>query len=389
MQNIVKNALCELLEGEVIAEDGFDPAKHHRDARGRFVDMYKPEGMGVPTSTAKATKEEIERIDTLEVTNARKMPNKPKREGGSKFVTLPNGRQVDAAYAKRFYTGKDGKLQNTRNSAFLEEITGNGAISEKMEDVLNRLFGGEDVSDAEIEATPEWTAAMAKEKKILKRLKNKYGVEKTDEIQSQAREDWRNELVKAALSDKIRKYAPIADGEAGRLETNEGLAEGEEYPVERGRQVFVVIGLPAAGKSTTYANPMAKEHKARLCDSDAIKKALPEFSNGYGGNLVHDESTALNERILAKAVENGDNIVYPILGYKPDKLKGVLKAFKENGYTTNLCFKDMPAHMAKGRLLMRYLNNGRYLPLRCISKAAGKVKDSFDAVKEYADNYKM
>lgn len=248
-------------------------------------------------------------------------------------------------------------------------------------------MSGKDVSDEAIMSLPEWAEAMDLEKDIEGRLQKEYGVTRTQDINTKARNRLRDAIVEAALSDHITKTVPIEGYDGEVFETNEGLEEGESYDVEKGKKVFIAIGLPAAGKSTTFANPLAKKYKARLCDSDAVKKVLPEFANGYGGNIVHDESTDINERILAGAVEKGDNIVYPILGYKPEKLKKLMQMFKDKGYNVNLCFKDMPANIAKGRLLGRFLQKGRYLPLTCISKAQGEVGDSFEAVKGFADAY--
>lgn len=263
---------------------------------------------------------------------------------------------------------------------------GGKQVSPEMDAVLSTLFSGKDVSDAEIEATPEWQKAVAEEKRIADELERKYGVRQTSEINTPERQQIRANILAAALSPVLTKMAKV-EGLPEPYETNEALKDGESYEVERGRKVFLCIGLPAAGKSTTYANPLAKKHKARLCDSDAIKKAFPEFANGYGGNLVHEESTVLNEAILAEAVKNGDNIVYPILGFKPDKLKAAIQKFKDAGYEVNLACKDVPASYAKGRLLVRFLHKGRYLPLKCISKAAWKIGGSFEANKRNADSY--
>lgn len=281
---------------------------------------------------------------------------------------------------------KQDTLQSEPPSGFNPSMLHGKKISPQMEDVLKRLFSGTDVSDEEIEATPEWAEAMETEKKIADAMQEEHGVDRTSDIETQERKKFRAEILKAALSDKIRKTVPI--GEYGiEMETNEGLKEGEEYDVERGKQVVIATGLPAAGKSTTFANPLARKFKARLCDSDIIKKVLPEFANGFGGNLVHEESSQLNEAILAEAVKRGDNIIYPILGYKPDKLQHAIEQFKKAGYTVYLCMKDQPPPIAKGRLLVRFLTKGRYLPLKCISKAQGTLGESFEKNKGNADEY--
>ncbi len=306
---------------------------------------------------------------------------------GDGTITLPNGRKVDESL-KSLYTDDKGKLLDHKFSPFLKKMGGDGSVSEEMDSVLDRLFSGEDVPDNEIEAIPEWKEANDRAREDEDVLKRKRGVSKTSDIGTKERNKLRMAIVDAALSDRIGKTVPVEGQDGLRFETNEGLKDGEEYEVDRGRKAFVCIGFPAAGKSTTFANPLAKEHKARLCDSDTIKKVLPEFDNGYGGSLVHEESTILNEQVLGVAAGRGDNIVYPILGYKKDMLKGVIDAFHKEGYKVSLCFKDMPRPMAKGRLLVRFLQKGRYLPLECISKVGDGLKESFEANKGLADAYK-
>ena len=302
-----------------------------------------------------------------------------------KTLTLPDGRKVSKGQEK-LYTGPDGKLRNTRYSPFLAKMGGTGDISKEMDSVLDRLFAGEDVPDEEIEAIPEWKEAMERAQEVERTIEEKYGTNTTDGINTPERKAIRDEIIEAAMTDHMTKEVPI--GRLGKnLETNEGLEDGESYEVEKGKRAFIAIGFPAAGKSTTFANPLAKMFKARLCDSDTIKKVLPEFENGYGGNAVHEESARINEEILRRATDQGDNIVYPILGFKPDKLGRAIDALKAKGYEVNLCFKDSPATMAKGRLLVRFLQKGRYLPLKCISKAMGGLDPSFEANKGKADNY--
>lgn len=300
-------------------------------------------------------------------------------------LKLPNGKKIDADFAILYKDEKDTLLPH-KFSPFLKKTKGVGKVSPEMDSVLDRLFGGEDVPDEEIEAIPEWKEAMERAADLEDRIQAEYGERATANILTDERNAMRNRIKKAALSPTISKTVPI-EGMDVEFETNEGLKEGESYEVEKGRKAFITIGFPAAGKSTTFANPLAKKYKARLCDSDTIKKALPEFSNGYGGNAVHEESTLINEAVLSEAVDRGENVVYPILGYKPEKLRDVIGLFKSKGYEVGLCFKDMPVNIAKGRLLVRFLQKGRYLPLQCISKAKNGLAESFEQNKRIADSY--
>ena len=305
----------------------------------------------------------------------------------AELVTLPSGERKPKTFADYLYRGPDGKYTSHKESPFLRKMKGDGRVSEELSGILDHLFAGEDVPDQEIMKTPEWQEAIARETRGVHMLREKYGVEDTAEISSPVRNALRSAIKRAALLPRIHKYEVIPELGNQQLETNEGLEGDDSYEVAQDRQVFIAIGFPAAGKSTTYANPLAKKYRARLCDSDIIKKILPEFDNGYGGNLVHGESTNLNEQIIDEASDRGDNIVYPILGYKKDKLQNAIAFFRRKGYAVTLCFKDMPMPIAKGRLLVRFLQKGRYLPLGCISKVGDKLPSSFDANKGLCDAY--
>lgn len=306
-----------------------------------------------------------------------------KESANSDTYVLPSGIKIPSAQ-KYLHTDTKGNPHDEMWSVFLEKQTGDGRVSQEFSDVVEGLFSGKDIDADTIKSLPEWKKAMEREKEIQKKLQETHGIDSTIEIQTEERERFRDAIIRAAMSDHISNTVPI-EGTDSEFETNEGLKEGESYDVEKGRNICIVIGLPAAGKSTSFANPLAKKFKARLCDSDTIKKVLPEFNNGYGGNLVHEESTMLNEEILNRSIEQGDNIVYPILGYKPEKLENMFKMLRDKGYKINLCLKDMPANIAKGRLLGRFLSKGRYLPIECITKAQGKFADCFERVKGLVD----
>lgn len=79
------------------------------------------------------------------------------------------------------------------------------------------------------------------------------------------------------------------------------------------RKAFIVIGLPASGKSSAVAEPLAQKYGALIIDSDEAKERLPEFTDGLLADAVHEESSDIAERVRSNAIENGDNIVlcYP------------------------------------------------------------------------------
>ena len=70
-----------------------------------------------------------------------------------------------------------------------------------------------------------------------------------------------------------------------------------------------------------------------LIVTDDIKKLMPEFANGANADGVHLESSIINARILDRASQNGDNIIYPTTGRSMEKLNAVINKAEGRGYT--------------------------------------------------------
>ena len=64
--------------------------------------------------------------------------------------------------------------------------------------------------------------------------------------------------------------------------------------IARNKEVTIILGPPAAGKST-IANEIAVANRSAILDSDEIKKTLPEFEGGKGTGAVHEESSSLSK----------------------------------------------------------------------------------------------
>ena len=73
---------------------------------------------------------------------------------------------------------------------------------------------------------------------------------------------------------------------------------------QKDRKAFLVMGLPASGKSSAVAESVAKENGALIIDSDLVKEKLPEFSGGLLASAVHNESSLIANRILDTALES-------------------------------------------------------------------------------------
>ncbi len=286
-----------------------------------------------------------------------------------KKASPPN---LEAVKALGNYETADGRRSSTRVSP----LTGKG-ISHAMNTIINALMCGVPVKDFEIEATPEWKDAEKRYRDYSDSLAKDRKPANSWADTSEGRKTVRDEV-----------YAKMSSRTITR-ELNGALKEGESYEVEKGFRFDIVSGLPAGGKNYTFADRLSIEHRARLADADVVKALLPGYADGLGANIVHDESTYINKDILDDTFRKsdpkyGDNIVYPTLGGNPSKLIDFIEQAHEAGYKVCLHLNEIDANKAKGRMLYRMIQTGRFLPLRLFAMTGDTVKAYMEA-RAYAD----
>lgn len=248
--------------------------------------------------------------------------------------------------------------------ALINKLTG-FPVSEEMRAVLERLNKGQDVSLQEIQE--------------LQEVKEAYSciAHGVPTIQLLNRENIRKNVY-----EKLQKIgSAVIDGN-GDIKYN-GIVKKES-------RIDIVIGLPASGKSSTLVNPISQQHKSRIIDSDEAKKLLPEYNNGWGANIVHEESKFIANNQLFAALLAKENIVYPIVGSNAEKLVNLLKFAKtKSKYNVYLHYNEIRLNEALARLLSRFLENGRFIPPEILFKYGDKVKDTYQSLKggDFIDGY--
>ncbi|MCD8201942.1 MAG: zeta toxin family protein [Clostridia bacterium] len=148
----------------------------------------------------------------------------------------------------------------------------------------------------------------------------------------------------------------------------------EQYTgeVKKEKKAFLIMGPPAAGKSSVAVNRISQYYGAMVMDSDVVKSMMPEFDNGKGAGKVHEESSdILNQELLPKFFDgsmDGANVAIPIVGSNPKKIKKYLAALKKQGYEVNLVYNDVKNTNAARRMMTRAVKTGRILSLRYITR---------------------
>ncbi|MCK9154779.1 MAG: zeta toxin family protein [Paludibacteraceae bacterium] len=155
------------------------------------------------------------------------------------------------------------------------------------------------------------------------------------------------------------------------------------------RKLFIVMGLPGAGKSKVVVNRIIEERGALAVDADMAKEFLPEFNGGSGAGIVHAESAEIAEkRILPMCRSQGDNIVFPTVGKNQDKLKFLIQDWKNHGYEVNLSLVDIDIDSSIERSLTRWVQTGRFVDPAYITEHVGeRPVNNFHALKSYCDNF--
>lgn len=163
------------------------------------------------------------------------------------------------------------------------------------------------------------------------------------------------------------------------------------HPIQQRRQLWLVMGPPAAGKSSVLAEPLARDNGARLIDYDDAKKALPEFRNGLGAAQVHEESSEIGKDVIKQAIHAGDNIVIPVVGktlgtYAHDGvpgegLRGDIEEYTQNGYTVHVALLDLHETQAKQRAVARFYKVGRFVDPAYVQLVDDKPSQNYDIVR--------
>ena len=173
------------------------------------------------------------------------------------------------------------------------------------------------------------------------------------------------------------------DSNSGSLElTQEQIEEYANRLLEGGdikseRKAFIIIGRPAGGKSSVFAEPLAKQNSARIIDSDEVKPWLDGYDNGDGAGYVQKASDLVMQEALWRAVLNGDNVVIPKIG-GGSIIDEIALPLKELGYTVELYYNEVAPESSYMRAMARFAEKGRYLSLNYLAGIGDKPTKTFN-----------
>lgn len=227
-------------------------------------------------------------------------------------------------------------------------------VSPELQSVIDRLTKGEDVSLEEINSTPEVQE-----------------VRKIPETDTSRIDTPEREQLRAEVAQKL-------------YQTGSYSSESKSYTgeVAQERRIDIVIGVPAAGKSSVLVNPLSEQHKSRVIDSDMAKELLPEYDGGKGAGNVHKESSMIRNRVFEQAIAAGDNIVWPTVGDDLNKLLSDIQTMRDNGYAVYLHLNELSATKATGRALGRFVSEGRFVNPKIVMEAGDKPTRNYHYIRQ-------
>ncbi len=285
-----------------------------------------------------------------------------------------------AKFKSAWNTGKLGKKNEDirYNKAGTFKLTGQ-PVSQAIKAILDKLAIGQKVTAEEINSTPEvqWAKEHQMQGESVPFRKQQYTREEMQQLVSAERfakqQEVQDDLMALGSYSGVDKNGnPVYDGN-----------------VANGKRLDVVIGPPAAGKSSALVNPLSRKYQSRVIDNDMVKEQFDEYQGGLNSGYLHSESRYIMDQMLAKSMSAGENVVLPVVGHSINSLRNNIGDFRDAGYQVYVHYVELDNMKAIGRMLNRFLTDGRYIdPDYLINTATNeKVTANYEALK--GDKYNV
>ena len=294
----------------------------------------------------------------------------------------PIGRELNALIDRALGAGE---LSDEETAALLDELIASAEATDEIRNGVLPNFRSDSsaddpaIHDSEGNFTPERLA-------VQDRI---YDLLMSDKISGA-----NNEALETKKDGSAREEAVIVRANEGRPDLPPISLKNPSYETAKDFRIDIIVGPPAAGKSSVFANALSVFYRSRVLDCDAVKKMLPGFNDGNGANYVHAESSMLNKRMIFDIQHRaegdprrGENVVLPILGDDVEGLRKKIADWHAAGYTVYLHNNRVPILHAFGRALVRTINTGRWINPVVIRKCQDNPTRAYNELKKEADYY--
>lgn len=302
--------------------------------------------------------------------------------------------------------GKDGATvedeSGRSHSVHWHEVTGfKGAEGAKKPDDKREVLGPRDPVAPESFSANEWKAAhddaSASEESVLKAfpgdtadkinaaIERLDGIEQTQTKFKEASGEYGAD--RQALHDQIL-FGEVdgVDEETGAAIKVPGILAGWKaaIPADGEAPTFTILGGRGGSGKSQFKGLVYDPDKCIVLDADHIKSMLPEYE-GWNAATVHEESSDILERALAKARERGLNVVLDATMKTAKSAIAKVQSFKDSGYRTEAHYMHLPRQEAAKRAIARFLGKtARFVPPKVVLENTTN-EESFDGIKSMVD----
>ena len=147
----------------------------------------------------------------------------------------------------------------------------------------------------------------------------------------------------------------------------------------------LLMGLPAAGKSTLIRKRHGADPNYVIVDPDEIAEGLPGY-DPKDPQITHAEASKLAEAKWQNVLKTRDrNIIFDGTGTKAEKLIRRAKEAKNANYHVRLLYVTVPLELS----LSRNKERPRTVPEHIIIEKAAQINEAYDAVKSHVDSIEV
>ncbi len=174
----------------------------------------------------------------------------------------------------------------------------------------------------------------------------------------------------------------------GRIRAKTECVTEQKEPI-----AILTGGVPGSGKTyflKNYAPFLLKESILKI-DADAIREELPEY-HGWNSSATHLETRDIYMSLLDE-ISKGEPCKYDILWdgtmNRAQNYLPLIGKLQKLGYKIYVIFVQVPWDVSRKRILARYKESGRYVPMEVVDSANKAGLIGFDKVKKLADGYML
>lgn len=266
--------------------------------------------------------------------------------------------------------------QTTEELGYQEGFTSDVAAREDLNSKIKNI----------VEPTDDEISMIEKHPSVVKAIDDALKIKETHLAANYLTDDY---LLNRQFIFKDGKIKGVNQAIEKHIEISDAVPYGkDEIPlqVKNEKKAIIIIGAPAAGKSS-IAEEIARKQRMAIVDSDEIKKTLPEYGDGVGANAVHKESKALAHVLLDRQSTQGKNIIIPRVGEDIDSFAFEKKMLKEKGYTVELYYMNVTPKKTIMRMVNRFVQTGRIIKLSYVKGIGNKPQVVYNKLKGEYDGF--